>query len=101
MDHTKTLLDYALTQGLAVVMLFGVLFFCGVVLRLVWLHVALPMKDAAIRHLDETNKYMLRNSECMDKLSDTLGDVCTTMRTIGPKIDDIHRHTQPKGPKTE
>ena len=101
MDHTKTLLDYALTQGLAVVMLFVFLFSAAVVVRLVWLHVALPMKDAAVRHLEETNKHMQRNSECMDKLSDTLGEVCSTMRTIGPKIDDIHRRTQPKGPKTE
>lgn len=69
---TEQTIQFLINNGVAVGVLFAVLYGAYKGGKILLEHVALPLKDAAVKHLDDTSKHLERNADALDGLKCTL-----------------------------
>jgi septal ring factor EnvC (AmiA/AmiB activator) len=91
---TEETAKWLFNNGLAVAIVFGIAFYARAASNAFFTAVILPLKDAAIahlqsttQHLDATNKTLVKTGETMDRISNELRDCRTDIAHIKTQTD--------------
>lgn len=91
---TEETMKWLFNNGLAILVLVAIAYAVAKGWRAFFAMVLVPLKDAAIAHLQSTTVHLDKTGETMDKMNTTMERVCTELSDCRKDVAEIKSKTE-------